>query len=341
MILINFEANIANFRQLLSVSNRIVLTSHHNPDGDALGSLLGMYFILKKMNVITTMIIPNGFPEFLAWLPGADHIIVHSKNKALAEKEIAAADLIFSLDYNGASRLEGMETAFRLSKGKKVLVDHHPNPEDIFDIQFSTTKVSSTAELVYEIGCILTGEINISIEAAINIFVGIMTDTGSFSYAISSPRTFHIVGQLIGKGVNLEDVQQQVYNTFSEGRMRLMGYSLAERMKVFPQHKAAYISLSREELKRFNYSIGDTEGLVNYPLSIKGIVFSALFIENTSFIKVSLRSRGNFSVNKFCSENFNGGGHINAAGGKSFATLAETEIKFEELLDKYSKELNL
>jgi phosphoesterase RecJ-like protein len=234
-----------------------------------------------------------------------------------------------------------METSFSNAKAKKVLVDHHPHPEDTFDLQFSTINVSSTAELVYEMGCALVGEKNILLEAAVNIFVGIMTDTGSFSYAISSPRTFQIVGELVGKGVNLEEAQQRVYNTFSEGRMRLMGYSLAEKMKVFPQHKAAYISLSREELKKFNYSIGDTEGLVNYPLSIKGIVFSALFIENTSFIKVSLRSRGSFSVNRFCSEHFNGGGHTNAAGGKSFTTLTETERKFEELLNKYINELNL
>lgn len=340
MILVNFNENINRLRDLLSSSQHIVLTTHHNPDGDALGSMLGMYFILQKMGKKPRMVIPNGFPDFLAWLPGAEAITLFSKQKSIAKRLLNEAELLFALDYNGAKRLEDMEQLFRNSKGKKVLIDHHPNPEDEFELQFSDTSVSSTAELVYEIGSALIGEQHISTDESVNIFTGIMTDTGSFSYAISNPRTFDIIGKLIGNGVQLEEVQRQVYNTFSEGRLRLMGYSISEKMRVFPEHKAAYISLSREELKRFNYSIGDTEGLVNIPLSIKGIVFSALFVENTSFVKVSLRSRGSFSVNKFSNENFNGGGHTNAAGGKSFTTLAETEKVFETLLLKYNEELN-
>jgi phosphoesterase RecJ-like protein len=340
MILVNFKENINRLHDLLSSSQRIVLTTHHNPDGDALGSLLGMYFILRKMGTEPRMVIPNGFPDFLTWMPGSKEIILFSKQKVDAKRIINDADLLFALDYNGAKRLEDMEQLFRNAKGKKVLIDHHPNPDDDFVLQFSDTSVSSTAELVYEIGSALIGEQQIGTDESVNIFTGIMTDTGSFSYAISNPRTFDIIGKLIGNGVQLEEVQRQVYNTFSEGRLRLMGYSISEKMRVFPEYKAAYISLSREELKRFNYSIGDTEGLVNIPLSIKGIVFSALFVENTSFVKVSLRSRGSFSVNKFSNENYNGGGHTNAAGGKSFTTLTETEKVFETLLIKYSEELN-
>lgn len=340
MHLNRFSDKVQDFRQLLECSRNVVLTTHHNPDGDALGSLLGMYYILKELGVKSEVLVPNAFPDFLAWLPGADAIIVHSKQKELAESKLTDADLVVSLDYNGSRRLEAMALPFEKSKAKMVLVDHHPDPESPFDLEFSYTQVSSTAELVYELGTMLLGETKISYNAAVNIFVGIMTDTGSFSYAIPSPRTFEISGKLIGLGVNVEAVQGLVYNTFSEGRMRLLGFALSEKMRVFPQHRAAYISLSKEELKRFGFSIGDTEGLVNYPLSIKGIVFSALFTENTSFVKVSLRSRGEFAVNEFCAKHFNGGGHRNAAGGKSFVSLGETEGVFERLLEEYSNQLN-
>jgi len=341
MNLFNFNEKTNSFRQLLHNSGRVVLTTHHNPDGDALGSLLGMHFILNEIGVASSMLVPNSFPEFLAWLPGANNIIIHSKQRDLAESLLNEADLVVSLDYNGARRLEDMAEPFERSKGRRVLVYHHPNPESPFDIEFSYINVSSTAELVYELGCALLGDKPISYNAAVNIFVGIMTDTGSFSFAIPSPRTFEISGKLVEVGVNVEDIQRQVYSTFSEGRMRLLGFALSEKMKVFPQHRAAFISLSKEEMKRFNYSIGDTEGLVNYPLSVKGIVFSALFTENSSFIKVSLRSKGNFSVNEFCSKHFNGGGHRNAAGGKSFVSLTDTETYFEKLLEIYSQQLNL
>lgn len=325
---------------LLKQNQNIVITSHHNPDGDAIGSILGLYHILTEMGISSTMIIPNDIPDFLSWLPGAEYIIRYSKKPDEARDRIKEAHVLFALDFNGTGRLEKLEKHFVESKAVKVLIDHHPNPEQGFNFYFSQTGASSTAELVYEFAHAIGSQSYINSNCAINLFAGIMTDTGSFSYACSNPRTFEIVSKLIGHGVNVEEVQQKVYNNFSENRMRLMGHSLANKMKVFPEYNAAYISLTRDELKRFNYQIGDTEGLVNLPLSIKNIIFSALFVENTGFVKVSLRSSGNFPVNKICEEYFNGGGHQNAAGGKSFATITETENKFIEVLNTYKDMLN-
>jgi bifunctional oligoribonuclease and PAP phosphatase NrnA len=331
--------NIHILKNLLS-TNRIVITSHHNPDGDAIGSVLALYHLLSNMGISSTIVIPNEIPEFLAWLPGTNSAIRYSKQKEKAKKIIFDAEVLFALDYNGPSRLEDMSRAFIDSKAKKILIDHHPDPENAFDWTFSETKASSTAELIYEFACLIGSEHHIDKNCAECIFTGIMTDTGSFSYACSNPRTFEIVSKLISLGVEIEKIQQKVYNNFSADRMKLLGHSLLSNMKVFPEYRAAYISLTRDELKKFNYKIGDTEGLVNYPLSIKNIIFSALFIENSNHVKVSLRSVGNFPANKISEQYFNGGGHLNAAGGKSFASMNDTEKVFMEILSLYKDDLN-
>ncbi len=332
------NANI--IKNLIASKEQIVITSHHNPDGDAIGSVLGLHHILSAMGCSSMMIIPNEIPDFLTWLPGSEKILRFSKNSKAAAEAISSAEIIFSLDYNSPKRLEGMQSYFDQSSAIKILIDHHPNPDNVFQWTLSDTWASSTAELVYEFATILDMESRVDENAALCIYTGIMTDTGSFSYACSNPRTFEIAAKLIAKGVKGEMAQQLVYNNFSESRMRLLGYSLESKMKVFPEFRTAFISLTQEELKRFKYRIGDTEGLVNYPLSIKNIIFSALFIENKGFVKVSLRSVGEFPANKICEEFFSGGGHVNAAGGKSFATMQETETKFVEILKQYQKELN-
>jgi len=332
------NANI--IKNLISSKEQIVITSHHNPDGDAIGSVLGLHHILSAMGCNSIMIIPNEIPDFLTWLPGSEKILRFSKNSKVAAEAIRSAEIIFSLDYNSPKRLEGMQSNFDQSSAIKILIDHHPNPDSVFQWTLSDTRASSTAELVYEFAAIMDLESRVDENSALCIYTGIMTDTGSFSYACSNPRTFEIAAKLIAKGVKGEMAQQLVYNNFSESRMRLLGYSLESKMKVFPEFRTAFISLTQEELKRFKYKIGDTEGLVNYPLSIKNIIFSALFIENKGFVKVSLRSVGEFPANKICEEFFSGGGHVNAAGGKSFATMQETETKFVEILKQYQKELN-
>ncbi|HOP02914.1 MAG TPA: bifunctional oligoribonuclease/PAP phosphatase NrnA [Tenuifilaceae bacterium] len=336
----SFESKVNTIRSILANnSGQIVITSHHNPDGDAIGSMLGLFHVLKCMGYEATMISPNGFPDFLAWIEGSTLIQNFSRSKKKLSRTIQDAGIIFSLDYNGFARLEDMEEAVAQSSAKKIMIDHHPNPENTFDVIVSDVNVSSTAELVYEVFSLICESEIISIHAATSIYVGIMTDTGSFSYGCSRPRTFEIAAQLIAKGVDIEKAQQQVYNNFSESRMRLLGFSLSSKMKVFPELRSAYISLTRNELKQFNYAIGDTEGLVNYPLSIKNIVFSVLFVENEGFVKVSLRSRGNFPVNQISQKHYQGGGHKNAAGGKSFSSLQETEKNFLKVLEEYKNEL--
>jgi phosphoesterase RecJ-like protein len=335
-----FENQIIKVKELLNSKSKIVITSHHNPDGDAIGSVLGLYFILKEYGIEAKMVLPNDVPDFLAWLPDADKIVRYSKQKSLGIELITNADILFALDFNGISRLEDLSETFAKAKGKKILIDHHPFPEESFDISFSNIKSSSTAEIIYEFAELLDSKRLVNYNSSISLFTGIMTDTGSFSYSCSNPRTFEIVAELIRKGVSIEDTQNRVYNNFSEGRMRLLGYALSSKMKVFPEHRAAFISLTRDELKSFGYTIGDTEGLVNYPLSIKNIVFSALFVENTNHVKVSLRSSGKFPANKVSEEFFNGGGHLNAAGGKSFKSIEETEKQFISIIDNLKNELN-
>lgn len=334
------KSELNELLKALSNSKNIVIATHHNPDGDAIGSVLGLYHALRAKGIDSRMVTPNGFPDFLGWLPDAGKILHYSKDKKAVEDLFTNAELILCLDFNGFRRVEDMAELLEKSPAKRVLIDHHPEPESPFHISISFTEVSSTAELVYEVIEQLYGENAISYESAISLYTGIMTDTGSFSYACSRERTFTIAGKLISKGVNVEEVQGLVYNNFSENRMRLLGFSLAERMKVYPEHRAACIWLTRGDLNRYKHQIGDTEGFVNYPLSIKGIIFSVLFTENDEFIKVSLRSRGNFAVNTFSKLYYRGGGHKNAAGGKAFMGMDEAVKQFEKLIAKHTAELN-
>ncbi len=334
------KSQLDELKRTIEASPNIVITTHHNPDGDAIGSVLGLYHALKAVGVNSQMVTPNGFPDFLGWLPDADKIVHYSKDKKLVEDIFGKADLIFCLDFNGFKRVEDMAESLEKSPAKRVLIDHHPNPESQFNISISFTEVSSTAELIYEVIESLYTDKAITYSCAVCLYTGIMTDTGSFSYACSRERTFAIAGKLIAKGVNVEEVQGMVYNNFSENRMRLLGFSLAERMKVYPQHHAACIWLSRSDLNKFKHQVGDTEGFVNYPLSIKGIVFSILFTENEGFVKVSLRSRGNFAVNTFAKLYYQGGGHKNAAGGKAFMSIDQAVKQFEDLIAIHSAELN-
>jgi len=339
---LNFDIqSLKKVKELLANSSRIVITTHHNPDGDAIGSVLGFFHILKVIGIESTVITPNGMPEFLSWLPSVDSVIRYSQSKDWVANLISKADLIFCLDFNGFRRTENMEKLLAEATGTKVLVDHHPYPESNFDYSFSFTEVSSTAELVYELVSELYGSEVVNKNAAECLYIGMMTDTGSFSYACSRERTFAIAGELVGKGVVVEKVQGLVYNNFSVTRMQLLGYCLSEKMKVFPEHKSAYIWLTKEDLKRFAYQSGDTEGFVNYPLSIKGVIFSVLFMENDGFIKVSLRSRGAFPVNEFSRKYYNGGGHTNAAGGKAFVSMGQAIHQFEEYIALHSGVLNL
>ncbi|MCF8370284.1 MAG: bifunctional oligoribonuclease/PAP phosphatase NrnA [Bacteroidales bacterium] len=320
-------------------ASQIVVIPHHNPDGDAIGSALGVFNLLTKYGKQAHIISPNDFPEFLDWLPGRQEVIIASRNRALAQTLISNADLLIMTDFNCPTRIKGIKTWVLKSNAKKILIDHHPEPKDFADLVFSDTSVSSTAELLYEffVGTGLESYVNHDVAAC--LYTGIMTDTGSFSYNSSNPRTFEVVGALLKQGINKDKIHSMVFNNFSACRMQLLGYCLHKKFVVLPEFNTGYISITLDELKLFDFQPGDTEGFVNYPLSVKGIIFSAIFIEKKDQVKVSFRSKGNFAANLFSEKHFSGGGHRNAAGGECDLDMEGCLKRFTELLPQYQKEL--
>ncbi|MBI5218971.1 MAG: bifunctional oligoribonuclease/PAP phosphatase NrnA [Bacteroidia bacterium] len=325
-------------KKILSVPKKIFITTHKNPDGDAIGSALGLYIFLKNMGHDATVVTPNGYPEFLQWMPFNKEIIKYNSYKEKVRQALNDCDLVFCVDFNDTGRLSQMESDFKKVKKITVLIDHHPYPQLPADYVISTTEASSTAEIIYNFICAIGAKKYIDTQVATCLFAGIMTDTGSFAYSSSSPETFRVVSELLKYGVDKDDVHYKVYDTYSENRMRLLGYCLNEKMVVLKQYKTAYIWLTKEELKKYNFITGDDEGLVNFPLSIKDIRVSAIFIEKKDHVKISFRSRGKFAVNTFSQKHFKGGGHLNAAGGKSELPLQETIKQFLDLLPGYAKD---
>jgi phosphoesterase RecJ-like protein len=335
----NFEFN--DIKGLLAGEGQVIITSHHNPDGDAIGSCLALYHYLAPRVKKLQVIVPNDFPAFLKWLPGNDHLMIYSYKKNTADRLIQGADLIFCLDYNSLHRSGDMAESLRKSPALRFLIDHHPEPVlSEFDFHYSDTQPSSTSELIYSFIKGLTPDERLDLPVAENLFVGIMTDTGSFSYACNLPDTFRITAKLIDAGVNAERAHRLVYDTYSEERLRLLGYSLSEKMTVIPEFKTAYIALSLDELERFHHQMGDTEGVVNYALSIEGVVIAVLLTERKDRIRLSFRSKGNFAVNQIARAHFQGGGHMNAAGGDSFETLPVTIDRLKQVLVQFKEEID-
>lgn len=330
---------IEEIKELLSDRKRIVIVTHKNPDGDAMGSSLGMYNYLLCKKHRVKVITPNGYPAFLRWLPGDDKVIEHSESPELVEKHIKNAEIIFCLDFNALSRIGDAGTLVKKSKATKILIDHHLQPENFSDYSLSDKKASSTAQLVFDFITMLGDKKLINRKSANCLYAGIMTDTLNFRIGTTSAHTHRITAELIEAGAQNALAFANIFDTNSEDRVRLLGYSL-QKMKIFREFHAAFISLSATELKKFNFRQGDTEGLVNYPLSIEGIRFSALFTETKEEIRISFRSRGSFDVNKFARKNFSGGGHANAAGGESHTTLDEAVLAFVNLLPEYKDELS-
>lgn len=329
-----------SIQQLLTPDKKIIITVHANPDGDAIGAALAFYHFLTARGYQVHIFVPNDFPSFLSWMPGIDEIIVFKHREKEVIKLSAEADIIFCLDYNGLKRVEKMQVIFEKSKADRILIDHHPQPEaGSFKFMISKSQTSSTSELIFDYIVRTVGVEGLSKIIADCLYVGIATDTGSFSYSCNYPETFMAVAELVRQGIDTEKIHRLVYDTYSEKRMRLLGFSLSERMKVLPEYGTAYIYLSRKDLKRFNFQIGDTEGVVNYALSIDGVSMAVLFTEKENYIRMSLRSKGKFSVNEFVRKHFEGGGHKNAAGGNSYLPLHETLDKFEALLPEYQHDL--
>lgn len=329
------EDLIHKVQKEIDKAEKIVIVVHVGPDGDALGSALGLWHYLMTIEKEPQVIVPTAFPDFLAWMPGADKILVYEADKEKCDEIIAATDLIFTLDFNVLNRLEGMENVITESAAPKVLIDHHLHPGNYAKVTISYPEISSTSELIFRLICRLGDFSKINLAAAECIYTGMMTDTGAFTYNSNKPEIYSIVYELIKLGVDKDDIYRRVFNTYSADRMRLMGYALYQKMKIYPENKAALITLSLDELKEFNFKNGDAEGLVNMPLSIDGVLFSVFMREDPDKIKISLRSQGTFPANKVSADLFGGGGHLNAAGGESYTTLEEAVRKFEEALDDY------
>ncbi len=333
------RSSVLRLKEELSVPRRIVITTHQGPDGDAMGSSMALYLFLKKLGHDVSVITPNDYPEFLQWLPSNNEVINFMRQKPTAEERLKTAEYIFHLDYNHIKRSADMMRLLSRSEAVRILIDHHLNPEIRAKYTFSNINVSSTCELLYRI-MQQWDESLMDRDIASCIYTGIMTDTGSFCYRSTSAQTFTIAAELMGYGIDRTGIYDKVYDNYSECRMRLMGYCLNEKMEVFPEYGAALISLNLEEQNRYNFEVGDSEGFVNLPLSIKGIRFTAFFLEKEDKIKISFRSKGNFSVNDFAKKHFGGGGHLNAAGGDSKNKLDEVVRKFRELLPLYKEALN-
>ena len=315
-----------------SSSENILLICHINPDGDSIGAQLALYHYFKARGKDVSLLAPNNLQEFLKWMDGADQINIFIKDRKKSRLLIERADLIVMLDFNQSNRLGKAEDYVTSSKAKKVVIDHHLDPENFADLIISDPTKCSTSELVHEIVCEISGEKFMNRPYAEALYVGIITDTGNFEHGSYSSRTFRIVADLLDTGIKKEDIINLIYNNFSSDRIRLQGFALNERMIVLPDFRTAYIYLSKNDLKAYNHVKGDTEGFVNMPLSIKGINFSALFIEKDDFIKLSFRSKGQFPSNEFASLYFSGGGHRNASGGEYSDSLENTIAYFLKVL---------
>lgn len=329
------EQDILAIQQLLSAPKKIAIIPHRNPDGDAMGSTLGLYHFLLKNNHHPVVISPNEFPAFLAWMPGSETIKVYEKDKKNCSKILEEAEIIFTLDFNALHRVGEMENVLNTLKAPFIMIDHHQSPDDYATFTFSDVAYGSTCEMLYHFISFLDKKQQIDKTIGTCIYTGILTDSGSFRFPKTTGTTHRIIADLIDLGVENSEIPALLYDNSSYDRLQLLGRAL-QNMKLFVEQKTTYTTLTQEELNSFNYIKGDTEGIVNYGLSIKGIVFTAIFIENADekIIKISFRSQGDFDVNLFAREHFNGGGHRNAAGGKSELSMEETIQKFENLVSK-------
>jgi bifunctional oligoribonuclease and PAP phosphatase NrnA len=328
------EIEILAIQELLATPKKIAIIPHRSPDGDAMGSTLALYHFLLKLNHNVTVIAPNDFPDFLAWMPSSEKVLIFENDTTTTKKILQEAEIIFTLDFNALHRTgEKMEEVLKQLQTIFIMIDHHQSPDSYANFTYSDTNFGSTCEMVYNFIEQLNQKQLIDKIIATCIYTGILTDSGGFKYPKTTGKTHRIVAELIDLGVENTEIPNLLFDNNSYSRLQLLGRAMSN-MKVFTEYKTAYTCLSQKELDEFNYVKGDTEGIVNYGLSIKGVIFAAIFIEHTDekIIKISFRSQGNFDVNQFAREHFSGGGHINASGGKSNKSLAETVAKFESIL---------
>ena len=335
------QTNLSLLRELIEKpAQKMVILSHTNPDGDAVGSSLAWAEALRNNGHSVTCIVPNKYPYYLDWMTGIrDIVIFKTDTEGCAEKAVSEADIIFCLDFHSLSRLDSLGDMIAANTtAKRVLIDHHLNPSEAFDVMFSHPEASSTSYLVYKLIEAVWGAESVTAKQAEVMYVGMMTDTGNFSFSTLTPDLYRALAGLAGTGIDIPQIHNNVYNSFTEGRARLFGYAINRKMKLLRKGTVAHMSLTEEEMRRFWFQQGDSEGFVNYPLTIKKMRMSAMFTEHKDFIRVSLRSRGAVDVNTFAARYFEGGGHHNAAGGKSYVSMAETIARFEAAVEEYAKE---
>jgi len=338
--LMNFE-KIKKLNELINASENIVIIPHTSPDGDAIGSCLALYNVLKIINKSSHVVSPNKAPDFLNWTPGFDKITYYDTEKERCKKLISNSDLIFTLDFNDLSRIGELKEVLNQSNSKTVMIDHHQNPKDYADLIFSNSEIGSTCELLYEIFVLIGFESKLNKDISSCLYLGMMTDTGSFQYSSVSSRTHEIISSLFNKKIDHNFIYNKVYNDSSASRLKVLGSALNSLTHI-KELNTVYMSLKRDELEKLNYKKGDSEGIVNYGLTLKGVIFCAIFIEDVNVsnnVKISFRSLGNFPCNLYAENHFLGGGHINASGGR-FEGIAENAIeKFLKSLPKYKDKL--
>lgn len=327
---------------ITAAPQRVVIVSHANPDGDAIGSSLAWAEALRTLGHEVHCIVPNHFPYFLNWMPQVGEVIYFRDTPEEVERLVAEAELIFCLDMSDLSRLDALTDVIRNNTtAQRILIDHHLSPGEGFCLTFSDPTCSSTCFLVYQFIEQLFGTEQITQGMAEQLYVGMMTDTGNFAFSNLTPELFRAVAVLIERGVDVPRVNNRVYNSYTVGRARLFGYAINRKMELIQNNRVAYMSLTEKELRRFGFQQGEAEGFVNYPLTIKRLKMSAMFLQHTNCIRVSLRSRGRVDVNLFARKYFNGGGHKNAAGGKSFMTMDETIAHYIRSVAEFAEEGNL
>lgn len=330
------EEEIRGAKSCIDEGESFVIVSHVAPDGDAIGSSLALrHFLAAYGKEKVTVIVPNEFPQFYAWMPGAEDIVLYDKETERAVGLIRDADVVFCLDFNATERTDRVAPFVSAAEGRKVMIDHHPEPQSFCEVAMSYPDMSSTSELLFRFIWQMGMTDMMTKEMAECIYTGMMTDTGAFTYNSNRPEIYTIISELIRHGIDKDQIYRNVYHVYSENRLRMQGYVLYNKMKIYPEHHAALITLSNAELNRFDYHTGDTEGLVNMPLSIEGIRFSCFIRRNKGYTKVSLRSVGDFPCNIFAAKYFNGGGHRNASGGQFDGTVRDAVAAFEKALEEF------
>ncbi|NJL13584.1 MAG: bifunctional oligoribonuclease/PAP phosphatase NrnA [Microscillaceae bacterium] len=328
-------------KALLHASCQIAIVAHHNPDADALGSSLALARFLSKQGHQVEVLMPSAFPDFLDWMPGAEKVVAYSEeSQTYCRQVFQAVDLVFCMDFSSYARLQFLEPLLRVATARRFIIDHHQAPDMEADFWLWNVQASSTSELVFELLELLEAKSFLDIEMGECIYAGIVTDTSSFKHPSTTERVHLIAAELMALGVNTNRVQRFIYDNNSENRLRFIGYALHEKLKVLPQYRTAYFVITKEELRMYENKLGDTEGLVNYALSIADIVLAVIIIENEDCVKMSFRSVGNFAVNEFARKHFSGGGHKNAAGSDCMTDAFETEQLLLSLLPQYENELH-